>query len=301
MFQPFKSLCYSELPVKDQYDIFNVSLEKYVTYYKYHMGGNLDSTLELNGICKALDFFQMPHALNKLSNLSGLSHSEQELTKSVARTLINIVSVPEYLDSTSCVTGIWSFAYYIIEFLMANKDSRFLELYQDQIQHDSLIEKIDFLKKCIALKNAANELIPSTLTIKKREFNKVWEQLGEEKIVKWFEQYSSDINAIDGDLKAQSNQIEDLKNYENSVSHADSCNVGSKEYIASKLGALLKTKIIKHFLRRFKEKSTLEEAKLEKHFEILNIAAKRRFLELKEQKKKKERRKKDQRFRIIKN
>ncbi|CAH7688200.1 hypothetical protein PPACK8108_LOCUS23132, partial [Phakopsora pachyrhizi] len=272
------------LSEKDQYDIFNVSLEKYVTYYKYLFSENRDSTLELNSVYKALDFFQVPQALNKLSNFNGLSHSEQELTKSVARTLINIVS------------GIWSFAYYIIEFLMANKHSRFLELYQDQIQHDSLIEKIDFLKKCIALKNAANELIPSTLTIKKRGFNKVWEQLGEEKIVKWFEQYSSDINAIDGDLKAQSNQIEDLKNYENSVSHVDSCNVGSKEYIASKLGALLKTKIIKHFLRRFKEKSTLEEAKLEKHFEIINIAAKRRFLELKEQKKKKERQKKDQRF-----
>ncbi|CAH7683455.1 expressed protein, partial [Phakopsora pachyrhizi] len=291
-----------ELSVKDQYDIFSSSLENYVKFYYYHIANNRDSTLELNGIYEALDFFLVPQALNKLSDLNGQSHKEKVLTISVAKTLINILSVPGYLENDKYHGGIWSFAYYIVEYLVTNKDSRFLDIYKYQIQNDSLLEKIELIKKCIALKKKAIELWPRTLTIKKREVIKVWEQLGEDKVVNWFKQYFMKLNALDRDLKANFNQIEKhLKDYENYISHPETYNASSKEYISSKLGALLNTKTIKHFLKVDIENHILEEAKRKQHLKILNKAVKRRRLELKKQKKQERREKEEQRFRKLKN
>ncbi|CAH7688203.1 expressed protein [Phakopsora pachyrhizi] len=274
---------FDELTVKDQHDILNSSLENYVRFY-YHCIGNIrDLTLHLNGVYDALHFFQLPQALNKLSNLNGLSHSEQELTRSVAITLINIISVPGYLDSGDFYAGIWSFAYYIVEFLMTNKNSRFLEIYQEKIHNDSLIEKIEFIKQCIALNKKVDELLPSILTIKTRVASKAWKRLGEDKVVNWFKKYFIKIDKLNSDLKAQSNQFEKhLHAYIKSTSHPELYNRSSKEYISSKLGGLLNTSIIEHFLSRDKAKFTSGKFEIKRHLEIINKAASCRGFKLKE-------------------
>ncbi|CAH7688199.1 expressed protein [Phakopsora pachyrhizi] len=292
---------FDELSMKDQYDIFNSSLQKYVRFFYHSLGRHRDSTIEFYYIYEALDFFQEPQALDKLSSFDQLSYSEQQLTRSVARTLINIVSVPGYLDGAGYYPGIWLFAYYIVEFLMTNKNSRFIKLYQDHIHNTSLIEKIEFLKTFIELNKRANELLPSKLAMKKREGSIVWKQLGEEKIMKWFKQYFRQLNALERDFNAKFNQIgKHLRAYENSISHPELYNRSSKEYVSSQLGALLNTKIIKYFFRRDIEKPTLEEAQRKQYLKIINKAARR--LKMKEQKKQKRRGKEEQqqRFRKVK-
>ncbi|CAH7682132.1 expressed protein [Phakopsora pachyrhizi] len=108
---------FNELSVEDQYDVFNSSLEKYVKFYNYlNVVQYRKSASELDNMYQVLDFFEEPQALNKLKNLDKLSRNDRDLSVSVARTLISIVSVPKYLDRPIDYSGIWSFSYYIVEF-----------------------------------------------------------------------------------------------------------------------------------------------------------------------------------------
>ncbi|CAH7668499.1 hypothetical protein PPACK8108_LOCUS3011 [Phakopsora pachyrhizi] len=261
---------FNELSEKDQHDVFNSSLDNYVKFYNYVNVVEYRKLPNFADIYQVFDFFEEPQALNKLSNLEQLSNSDQELAVEVGRTLINIVSVPEYLDHPYENSGIWAFAYYVVEFLVKNQNSIFFKLYQDKIHNDSLIEKIDFLKHCIALKKRANELLPSKPIIRSGKKSKVWEQLGEDSIVQWFNQYFEKLKQLDIELKEQSKQFEiHLKAYKIFKSEMDLYNNFPKESISSKLGGLLSTKLIKQFLTN--DDVTLN-SEINKHKSVLKKA-----------------------------
>ncbi|CAH7675569.1 hypothetical protein PPACK8108_LOCUS10590 [Phakopsora pachyrhizi] len=271
----------NELSVKDHYDILNYSFKNYVNYYFYRSFNFRSSNNEFRYIYEVLDFFKEPQALDKLSNSENLPHSEKQLTKSVARTLINIVSVPKFLDYLmySCI---WSFAYYIVEFLVTDQSSRFLELYQEQIEKSSLMEKIDLIKKFITLKKEANQLLPSKLNIMTRKSSEVWKRLGDDRIVKWFDQYFVKLNKLDKDFKSLKNQIENhLSVYKKLNSHPELNNRSHKQYISCQLGGLLNTKIIGHFLSKNIVKSKLIKSERKKHLKMIKFAIKRKKVDTK--------------------
>ncbi|CAH7685039.1 expressed protein [Phakopsora pachyrhizi] len=276
---------YPELSEMDQHYVFNSSLKQYVKFYNYFTSHQRKSATEFRDIYQVLNFFEEPQTLNKLSNLNRLSNSNDDLSGSVARTLIGIVSVPGHLDRPNNYAGIWSFAYYIVESLVTDPNSLFLKIYQDIIQKDSLIEKIEFLKKCIYVKKRANEFFPSRLIIRPREKSQVWKQLGDDSIASWFNQYFIKLNQLEKDLKKQFNQCQEhLKSNENFEYHTELYKRNSKEPISSKLGGLLSTEIIKHFLTEHVVKPKLET---EKYKPIMQIAYKLNRLYLKEEKKNK--------------
>ncbi|CAH7683405.1 expressed protein [Phakopsora pachyrhizi] len=199
---------------------------------------------------KILKYFKDPEALYKLG--SELNAENQE----VSRILIEFLTKPDMLDHTGAFPKLWSFSYYILEYLLKNPEYKFIHLHKSKIEESLLLEKIELLKNHITLSNKADELLPNLLHIKPREEKVIWEKLADVEMRKWYNDYWNKVENLRVNYKIQSNQLHDyLKDYYSFIyNFRERLDVS---LTSVQLGEWLNNKLVDNFWRNIEKEAQL--------------------------------------------
>ncbi|CAH7672974.1 expressed protein [Phakopsora pachyrhizi] len=179
---------FDELSKKDQFDIFNYSIKLFIDSFKYaeipYFANNYPHLNEV------IEFFGKTEAVNELTTeINGSAVS-------VSRILINFIANPALIDQDGSNKTLWILTYYIVEHLVRNQSSFFFQSYKNEIIRTRILEKLDFMKSHISVKNKIDRLLPKSPNIKQRKEKEMWEMLADDKTFKWFEDYFEQLERL---------------------------------------------------------------------------------------------------------
>ncbi|CAH7689354.1 expressed protein [Phakopsora pachyrhizi] len=250
---------FDELSKENQYNILIQSIKFFIEDYKNLKADSIRFNNDFQKLRTILIFFQEPEkALYKLAN------NNDELSKSVAEILIEFVSNPDELDYEGEYSTLWLFSYYIVEYLIKDQNTKFFQLYESQIVDSLLLEKINILKTNIDLKKQVKKLVPEFPDKNLKADNKVLELLADDKIIKWFNNYLTQLNQFTKAFKFYSKELSrHQKNYRNLRSKIGKHKKTSEKIISAKLGTWINSKMVRNFWRNINQPMPLKAKKFQ--------------------------------------
>ncbi|KAI8457852.1 hypothetical protein BY996DRAFT_438230 [Phakopsora pachyrhizi] len=228
------------LSKKDQFDIFNYSIKLFIGSFKYAeipYFANIYPHLK-----DVIEFFDKTEAVNELTT------EINESTVTVSRILINFIANPDLIDRDGSNKTLWILTYYIVEHLVRNQSSFFFQSYKNEIIRTRILEKLDFMKSHISLKNNIDRLLPKSPYIKQRKEKEMWEMLADDKTFKWFEDYFNQLERLYKDVEKH---VEEFNRHERNRIKFSSTVVyyenNVEELISALIGFWINSEIIGYF------------------------------------------------------
>ncbi|CAH7674484.1 expressed protein [Phakopsora pachyrhizi] len=189
-----------------------------------------------------IEFFDKTEAVNELTT------EINESTVTVSRILINFIANPDLIDRDGSNKTLWILTYYIVEHLVRNQSSFFFQSYKNEIIRTRILEKLDFMKSHISLKNNIDRLLPKSPYIKQRKEKEMWEMLADDKTFKWFEDYFNQLERLYKDVEKH---VEEFNRHERNRIKFSSTVVyyenNVEELISALIGFWINSEIIGYF------------------------------------------------------
>ncbi|CAH7681793.1 expressed protein [Phakopsora pachyrhizi] len=262
---------FDELSKKDQFDIFNYSIKLFIDSYEYkklfseipYFADNYPQLKEV------IEFFDKTEAVSQLAT------EINETTVSVSGILINFIANPTLIDENGNNKTLWLFTYYIVEHLVRNQCSNYFQTYKDQIIRTRLLEKIDFMKSHISLKNNISRLLPKSPYIKQRQEKEILEMLADDRTLKWFKNYLEELENLCKDVEKHVKEINrHEKNQANFSSLVLNYENNFEELISALIGFWINSNTIVYFWEITQKKVSLKivDEQRQKHLLILQKA-----------------------------